>query len=107
MIEIESPENSALILRPIGDLDLASSFHFRHVVDDLLRPSLDVTIDLGAVDSVDSFGLSALVGTTRRVASVGGRTSIRNAPLCIDQLLRALTINRLHSYEQDDPKPAA
>ena len=107
MIEIESQGDSALILRPIGDLDIGSSFHYRHVVDDLLRPSLDVTIDLAEVGSVDSFGLSALVGTIRRVASVGGATSIRNAPPRIDWFLHPFAISRLRSCEEADPKPAA
>lgn len=107
MIEIENRGDSALILRPIGDLDIASSFHYRHVVDDLLRPSLDVTIDLGEVGSVDSFGLSALVGTIRRVASVGGRASIRNAPPGIDWFLHPFDVNRLKRSEEADPKPAA
>ncbi len=107
MIEIESRGDSAVILRPIGDLDIGSSFHYRHVVDDLLRPSLDVTIDLAEVGSVDSFGLSALVGTIRRVASVGGRASIRNAPPRIDWFLNPFSADRLKSHQEADPTPAA
>ena len=108
MIEIESCGDSELILRPIGDLDIVSSFHYRHVVDDILRPSLDLTIDLGDVGSVDSFGLSALVGTIRRVASVGGIASIRNAPPRIDSFLHRFSIDRLRKiYEEPQPRPAA
>ena len=107
MIEIESSGDSAVILRPIGDLDFGSSFHYRHVVDDLVRPSLNLTIDLGQVGSVDSFGLSALVGTIRRLASVGGRASIRNAPPRIHWILHPSAISRLWSCEEGDPQPAA
>ena len=107
MIEIESCGDSAVILRPIGDLDVGSSFHYRHVVDDLVRPCLSVTIDLGRVGSVDSFGLSALAGTIRRVASVGGRASVRNAPPRIDWFLNPFSLNRVKSCEEGDPKPAA
>ena len=59
MIEVESRGDSAVVLRPVGDLDIGSSFHYRHVVDDLLSPSLDVTIDLVQVGSVDSCRLGS------------------------------------------------
>ena len=59
MIEVKSRVDSAVILRPIGELDIGSSFHYRHVVDDLLRPSLDATIDLAKVGSTDSFRLKS------------------------------------------------
>jgi anti-anti-sigma factor len=67
------------IVCPSGDIDMAGSTELRHLIGDLLVPGVNVVIDLRHVNYAEAIGLSALVGSVRRVRSVGGRTSIRNA----------------------------
>jgi anti-anti-sigma regulatory factor len=58
---------------------MAGSTELRHVIGDLLVPGVNVVIDLRHVSYAEAIGLSALVGSVRRLRSVGGTTSIRNA----------------------------
>jgi anti-anti-sigma factor len=48
----------------------------RHVIGDLLRPGVEITIDLSRVEFIDAVGISAIVGSVRRVRAVGGRVHI-------------------------------
>ena len=79
LVELEHEPPSTVICRPTGDLEMVESFVFRHVISDLLQPGLQLEIDLRHVGRIDAVGLSALVGTVRRVRAVGGGASITNA----------------------------
>jgi anti-anti-sigma factor len=95
MIEIENSSASTITCRPWGDLDLAASIHFRHVIAGVVRPRVDLVIDLGHVGSIDAVGVSALVGTVRRVRAFGGAVSIRNANARVRWLLGLLGVDQL------------
>jgi anti-anti-sigma factor len=49
----------------------------RHLIGDILRPGVEVLIDLSRVDFIDAVGISAIVGSVRRVRAVGGQAEIR------------------------------
>jgi len=56
-----------------GDVDIATAPRLREVVIGLVSDGhLDVVIDLGAVDFLDSTGLGAIVGALKRVRTHGG-----------------------------------
>ena len=78
MIETESTSDSTLICRVSGELDFDSGVTLRHLVGDLLRPGLDLVVDLGQVAFIDAVGVSALVGTVRRVRATGGSARVCN-----------------------------
>ena len=95
MIEIEHQHDSTVLCRPSGDLDLPGSLTLRHVLADILRPGLKVVIDLRHVRVVDAVGVSALVGTGRRVRSVGGTARIINTNPRLRCLLRSVGAGQL------------
>ena len=101
MIQIENCEDSTTVVRLSGDLDLVSSFHLRHVVCDLLEPGLNLVIDLRHVGTIEAVGVSALIGSVRRVRASGGKAQVVNAKprvrwlfqiLGLDQLIEPLTV---------------
>ena len=55
---------------PSGDLDLDGSFELRHIITKVLEPEVNVIIDLRRVNSIEAEGLSALVGSARRVRAI-------------------------------------
>jgi anti-anti-sigma factor len=95
MIEIVSLGESRIVCRPLGDLDFRSSISLRHVVGDILRPGLDLVIDLSRVAAIDVVGLSALVGTARRVRALEGTIAIRNVCPRIHWLFDLVGLDRL------------
>jgi anti-anti-sigma factor len=78
MITVHTDAASTVVC-PLKDLNLAGAVHLRQLISSLLEPGLQLVIDLRHVGVVDAVGLSALVGSLRRVRAVGGTASIRNA----------------------------
>ena len=72
--------SASFLLKVWGNLDWMGSMLLRQVIDDLLRPGAHIVIDLSHADAIDGVGISALVGTVRRVRAVEGTTQIRNVP---------------------------
>jgi anti-anti-sigma factor len=95
MIEIEHGHGSTVLCRPSCSLDFPSSLTLRHVIADILRPGLKIVIDLRHVRAVDSVGVSALIGTGRRVRSLGGTAHIINANPRLRCLLRSVGAEQL------------
>jgi anti-anti-sigma factor len=79
MIETTSSKSSFL-MKVWGNLDWMGAVTMRHVVEDSLQPGMPVVIDLSHTDAVDAVGISALVGTVRRVRATGGTARICNVP---------------------------
>jgi anti-anti-sigma factor len=73
------PYAQSTIVCPSGNLDMAGSAELRHLIAGLLVPGVKVVIDLRHVSHAEAVGLSALVGSVRRVRSVGGMAAIHNA----------------------------
>jgi anti-anti-sigma factor len=78
MIETQVGPDDSILLKPFGDLDWMAAITLRHVVDDALQPGLDLVIDLGQVAHIDAVGISALVGSVRRVRAAGGEAQVSN-----------------------------
>lgn len=95
MIEIVTIDDSRILCRPLGDLDLHASISLRHAVSDILQPGLDLVIDLRRVTAIDAVALSALVGTTRRVRAVGGATELQNVSPRIHWLVQLARLDHL------------
>jgi anti-sigma B factor antagonist len=95
MIQIEDCEDNTTVLRLSGDLDLISSFHLRHVVYDILEPGLNLVIDLRQLRTIDAVGLSALIGSVRRVRASGGRAHVTNAKPRVRWLFQTLGVEQL------------
>ena len=79
VIETQLLADSTIVCRPSGGLDWIAAVSLRHATADWLRPGVKIVIDLSRVDFVDAVGISAIVGSVRRVRAVGGRAQICGA----------------------------
>ncbi len=95
MIEIQTCPDDSVICRLSGDLDWQAATCLRHVIHDLLRPELDVVLDLHEVAFIDAVGISALVGSLRRVRVAGGTAHISRANPRLRWILEVAGIPRL------------
>jgi anti-anti-sigma factor len=94
MIETISRTTCSL-LKVWGNLDWMGSMLLRQVVDDLLRPGTNIVIDLSHANAIDGVGISALVGTVRRVRAVEGTTQIRDVPAKVRRCLDLAGVSQL------------
>jgi anti-anti-sigma regulatory factor len=85
MISVQSCPDS-VVISPYGRLDLDASFELRHIVAKVLEPEVNV---------IDAEGLSALVGSARRVRAIGGTASITHANPRLQWLLGLTGADRL------------
>jgi anti-anti-sigma factor len=85
---------SSIICRPWGRLDWVEATCLRHVINDSLRPGIEVVIDLGHVDSVDAVGMSTLLGSVRRVRAIGSRVLVCNIQPAVRRRLELVGIYR-------------
>jgi anti-anti-sigma factor len=79
MIETTS-SNSSFVMKVWGNLDWMGAVTMRHVVEHSLQPGMRTVIDLSHTDAIDAVGISALLGTVRRVRATGGSACICNVP---------------------------
>lgn len=98
MIETQAGPNASVHLRPFGNLDWIGAMSLRHVVQDALRPGVQLVIDLSRVRSIDAVGVSALVGSVRRVRAVGGEVQISNPVPGVTRRLELAGVYRLLLY---------
>lgn len=59
-----------------GDLDTAGARSLRYVVHDLLRPGMELVVDLARTASIKPAGLSALEDVRRHLHASGGGTKV-------------------------------
>jgi len=95
MIDTTLDRDSSILCRPIGQLDWAGAIALRHVVHDSLAPGAEIVIDLSRVGFVDAAGMSALVGSVRRVRALGGTARICNVRPRVQRLMELVCVDRL------------
>jgi anti-anti-sigma factor len=95
LIETQLLADSSIVCRPSGSLDWIAARSLRHVIGDTLRPGIRMIIDLTRVESIDAVGMSAIVGTVRRVRAFGGHTEIRGASPEVRRRLELVGVYRL------------
>jgi len=94
MIETITSKSSFLI-KVWGNLDWMGAVTVRHVVQDSLQPTMQIVIDLSHVDAIDAVGISALVGTVRRVRAAGGTVRICNVPARLRRYLNLAGVTEM------------
>jgi anti-anti-sigma factor len=107
MIEIQMPDSSTAVCRPVGELDLATLRTLREVISELARQRLSVMIDLADVNVIDATGASALVSSVRRVADSGGTIHVTGASPGLQWLLELLGGDRLRAKTSVSFSPMA
>jgi anti-anti-sigma factor len=84
----------AVVVAPIGDLDVYSAEPLREALTGLSAEATDdaVVVDLAGSDFIDSSALGVLVGTMKRLEQAGRRLAIASSK---PHLVKVLTITRL------------
>jgi anti-anti-sigma factor len=95
VIETQVLADSSTVCRPSGSLDWTAAVSLRHAIGDLLRPGVDVVIDLSRVEFIDAVGISAIVGSVRRVRAAGGQARICGASPPVRRRLELVDVYRL------------
>jgi anti-sigma B factor antagonist len=72
----EDPAAHRVVVRPSGELDLATVGELEGALSDACGTGLDVVVDLSDVEFVDARTLGVLVAASRRLASGGCPLSI-------------------------------
>lgn len=94
----ESAEGAVVTLD--GDLDIVTSEDVKRQLAALVEGgSRSVTVDVGAVDFVDSSGLGALVAVHQLASANGSRFVVRSVPSRLQNLLRLTRLDDLLSVE--------
>ena len=98
LVETHVGADSSIVCRPSGGLDWIGAVSLRHAIHDSLRPGVDIIIDLSRVDFIDAVGMSALVGSVRRVRAVGGEAQICNATSQVRQRMELVGVYHLLTH---------
>jgi anti-anti-sigma factor len=103
VVETYVRADSSIVCRPSGGLDWIGATSLRHAIHDSVRSGVDIIIDLSRVDFIDAVGMSALVGSVRRVRAVGAEAQICNPSSDVRRRLELVGIYGLltHSSARD------
>ena len=98
--DVSDPQRPVLVLS--GEIDLACADEVADAGVTLLRQAPDagrIVIDLGAVEFLDSSGLSALLQIRRAAAADGVEVALRNITRPVGVLLRLTGVEDLFAPE--------
>jgi anti-sigma B factor antagonist len=94
-IECKSSPFQTIVVRPGRNLDANGGAGSLLQMVALLEPGVHLTVDLSEVDFVDAAGLSALVGSVRRVRALGGTAELRRPRAGVRRRMELVGMNRL------------
>ena len=104
---LEEKINGVEVLNLTGRLDASSAKDFKEKVGSLAKEKrVNLVIDMGAIDFIDSSGLGSLVASLRSVNKLGGDIKIASLQ---DPVRSIFEITRLHRIFEifDDSLTAA
>lgn len=93
----------AMIVRAVGDVDLASAPVLRSAIEDAWVPPQPLIVDATQVAFIDSTGLGVLVAAVQRTRSEGGQVAIA---VTADRVRKVLTITGLDAFVAVHPTVA-
>ena len=94
MSEILRQQDQATIT-PQSDMVASMAGEFKGELKALLDQGIkDLTIDIGAVEMIDSVGLGVLIAACNSIGRVGGNLTIRNASKDIHSLFKTMRLDR-------------
>ncbi len=92
----ELDRDGHVVLAPHGRLNLVSAPPLRARIGDLIADGRTrIVVDLGAVESVDSSGLGALIGCLKAAREHGGDLRIAAAGEQVRAVLRLTNLDRI------------
>jgi anti-anti-sigma factor len=93
--ELVSPEVTAAVLQPAGDLVAATLPALRSTLREMVASgTLHLTVDLTAVHAVDSAGIGLLISAHNSLKKAGGDLTVIHASADILELFRTMRIHR-------------
>jgi anti-anti-sigma factor len=95
VIENARSGDSSVVYSPSKNLDVEGSIPFRHAIASILKPGVNLVLNLSNVERVDAIGASAVVGSIRRVKAAGGTVRICNANPRVAWYLKLVGADRL------------
>lgn len=96
--------DGTVVLRLQGDLDVATAAELRRALAQALEgaPS-SLVLDLAELSFVDSTGIGALVGASRRAREVGSSFVLRSPVRAVEKALRLTGVDQLLTIEPAPP----
>ncbi|GAA4586382.1 hypothetical protein GCM10023194_32410 [Planotetraspora phitsanulokensis] len=97
-------EHQPAVVRPRGDLDLATAYLLERALDEaLLRPEVSyLEVDMSGVPFMDCSGLRALIHAKVRLSKEGGTLILMHVTPRVDRLLSILSLDhRLDPIQAD------
>jgi anti-anti-sigma factor len=91
-----------LVLVVAGDIDAGAHRRFRDALSTGINQSSKLTVDLGAVDFLDSTGLNGIVWAGHQATQLDRQLAIRGAP---PQVRRLFQLTGLEQLIQPDEHP--
>jgi anti-anti-sigma factor len=95
MIDLEVNDTETAICRPIGVLDVITAPNLRHAIAEVAKAGHDLVLDLSGVQAIDAVGVSALVGSVRRIRALGHSVEVIATPLCVARVLQLAGVEEL------------
>ena len=92
---LSKQKDGRLELRLIGELDHHAAREAMQEIGRIIDLSLprDCTLDLGGLTFMDSSGIAVVLNTHKRMAEIGGRTTVSNVP---HQPMKVLTASGIY-----------
>jgi anti-anti-sigma factor len=93
--DMVSPDATAAVLQPAGDLVAAMLPALRSTMRGMVESgTLHMTVDLTAVQAVDSAGIGLLISAHNSLKKAGGELTVIHASADILELFRTMRIHR-------------
>jgi anti-sigma B factor antagonist len=107
-MDISVSHRNGVVWELKGDLDYQGARVVRDAAKRLQKDCEPLVVDLSGVPFVDSAGLAALIGLSRRIAETGGNVVVVGARRSILRLLRITGVDRRVEVRScaDDEDPA-
>jgi len=92
VIEVRLHPGTSIVLKPRGNLEWTNAMALLRLVSAAVPSRAEVIFDLGDVDRIGAVGLSALVGSVRRVRASGGTALVTNAHLQVQRRIELVGV---------------
>ena len=105
-IDVSSLDTHATV-SPVGEIDLSSVELLTATLTDTIEAgAVHVTVDLDGVTYLDSAGLGALVGASKRLRAVGGTLALHCRQPRLLRLLTITGLDKVFTVDSSEPAPA-
>lgn len=99
---ISSMKDGVLYVKLIGDIDHHTAKSVREAVDELITRNnpAELSLDLSAIDFMDSSGLGLVLGRYKKQSDIGGKMKILNPSKRIMRILQLAGVEKIIKIER-------